>query len=126
MPEHTNKCKADKKRTVLAETPTSKPKPKKVGVLKVPVHISAGPQRLPNNEAEYIHRSRPVEAPLSRGQVQAIAAWKRGANLPTIAQSSGLPIGTLVKTLESHGLSRETHKLELEELTNYFDNRRNP
>jgi hypothetical protein len=58
--------------------------------------------------------------------VQAIAAWKRGANLPTIAQSSGLPIGTLVKTLESHGLSRETHKLELEELTNYFDNRRNP
>jgi hypothetical protein len=124
MPQHTIKSKAEKKRIVLAEPATSKAK--KVGFLKVPIHLSKGPQRLPINESEYIHRSRPVAAPLSKGQVQAIAAWKRGANLPTIAQSSGLPIGTLVKTLKTVGLSEETHKQELEQLEIWYKNRRNP
>lgn len=123
MPQHTSKSKADKKRIALAEP--SKPK-KKAGVLKIPIHVSEGPQRLPAREADYIHGSRPVEAPLSKGQVQAIAAWKRGTGLPEIAKSTGLPSQTLIKTLESHGLSRESHKLELESLANYYENRRNP
>jgi hypothetical protein len=124
MPQHTSKPRAERKRTILSEP--SKPKPKKVGVLKIPVHISKGPQRLPNDEASYIHRSRPVEAPLSRGQLQAIAAFKRGVGLPEIAKSTGLPSITLIKTLRTVGLSEEIHKLELEALSTYYENRRNP
>jgi hypothetical protein len=124
MPARTVKSRAEKKRIIMAEPTTDKPK--KVGVLKIPVHISKGPQRLPAREADYIHRSRPVEAPLSKGQLQAIAAFKRGVGLPEIAKSSGLPSITLIKTLKTVGLSEEIHKLELESLANYYNNRRNP
>ncbi len=124
MPQHTIKSKAEKKRIVLAEPATSKAK--KVGFLKVPIHLSNGPQRLPNKESEYIHRSRPVAAPLSKGQVQAIAAYKRGVGLPEIAKSTGLPSQTLIKTLKTEGLSEETHKQELEQLEIWYKNRRNP
>jgi hypothetical protein len=103
------------------------PKPKRgLGVVKVPVHISAGPQRLPNDESSYINRSRTVDAPLSRGQVQAIAAYKRGVGLPEIAKATGLPSITLIKTLKTVGLEENAHKLELESLANYYNNRRNP
>ncbi len=128
MPARTVKARADKKRIVMPEPTTDKPKPKpkKAGVLKIPIHVSEGPQRLPAREADYIHRSRPVEAPLSRGQVQAIAAFKRGVGLPEIAKSTGLPHITLIKTLKTEGLCENAHKLELESLANYYENRRNP
>jgi hypothetical protein len=125
MPARTNKQAADHKRIVLAQPPKPKPK-KKAGVLKVPIHISEGPQRLPEDESRYIHKARAVQAPLTKMQVYAIAAYKRGVGLPEIAKSSGLSSISLIKTLKPAGLSEETHKLELESLANYYENRRNP
>jgi chromosome segregation and condensation protein ScpB len=124
MPARTVKARAEKKRIIMAEPTTDKPK--KVGVLKIPVHISKGPQRLPKEESAYLHKARSVEAPLTKMQVYAITAFRRGVGLAEIAKSSGLPSITLIKTLETVGLSRETHKLELDELATYFNNRRNP
>ncbi len=124
MPARTVKARADKKRIVMPEPTTEKPK--KAGVLKIPVHISEGPQRLPNNEASYLHKARDVSAPLTKMQVYAITAFRRGVGLAEIAKSSGLPSITLIKTLKTVGLSEEIHKLELESLANYYENRRNP
>jgi hypothetical protein len=131
MPAKTNKQAAKRKTNPL---PEMSPKPKVsvrkvgkgVGVLEIPVHISQGPQRLPAKEADYIHKARPDAAPLSKGQIQAIAAFKRGENLPEIARSTGLPILTLKNTLKTVGLSEETHKQQLEELETWHKNRRNP
>ncbi len=122
MPARTNKQVADRKRMTLPEPP----KPKKVGVLKVPIHISEGPQRLPEDESKYIHKARSVEAPLTKMQTYAISAFKKGVGLPEIAKSSGLSSISLIKTLKPVGLSEEIHKLELEELATYYENRRNP
>ncbi len=107
--------------------PEMSPKPKRgLGVVKVPVHISEGPQRLPNNEASYLHKARDVSAPLTKMQLYAITAFRRGVGLAEIAKSSGLPSITLIKTLKTVGLSEEIHKLELESLSTYYENRRNP
>jgi hypothetical protein len=126
MPEHNSKSKADKKRIVLAEPQKPKTKTRKAGVLKVPIHISEGPQRLPDDESKYIHKARSVEAPLTKMQTYAIAAYKRGVGLSEIAKSSGLSSISLRNTLRPLGLCEETHKVELEELANYFQNRSNP
>ncbi len=123
---HTNKKKADAKRIVLAEPQKPKPKPKKAGVLKVPIHISDGPQRLPDDESRYLHKARSVEAPLTKMQTYAIAAFKKGVGLPEIAKCSGLSSISLIKTLKPVGLSEETYKQELELLAKYYANRRNP
>ncbi len=123
---HTNKEKAARKRVVLAEPPKPKTKTKKAGVLKIPIHVSDGPQRLPEDESKYIHKSRTVEAPLTKMQHYAIAAYKRGVGLPEIAKSSGLSSISLIRTLKTVGLCEETHKVELEALSTYYENRRNP
>jgi hypothetical protein len=131
MPQNTNRKAAQRKTNPL---PEQAPKPKVevrkvskgVGVLEIPVHISSGPTRLPEKESEYIHRARPTDAPLSKSQTQAIAAFKRGESLAEIAKSTGLPIGTLIKTLKTAGLSEETHMKELEQLAKWYENRRNP
>ncbi len=126
MPEHNSKSKADNKRIVLPEPQKPKTKTKKVGVLKVPIHVSDGPQRLPEDESKYIHKARSVEAPMTKMQTYAIAAYKRGVGLPEIAKSSGLSSISLIKTLKPAGLSEETHKQELELLADFYANRRNP
>ena len=97
-----------------------------VGVLELPVHVSEGPARLPSREAEYIHRARPVAPPLTKGQLWAIDAFRNRKDLRHIAQSTGLPQGTLVTTLKDYGLSESTHKKELEALDKWYTNRRNP
>jgi hypothetical protein len=126
MPEHNSKSKADKKRIVLAEPQKPKTKTKKAGVLKVPIHVSDGPQRLPDDESKYLHKARAVQAPLTKMQTYAISAFKRGVGLPEIAKSSGLSSISLIRTLKPVGLCEETHKVELEALSTYYENRRNP
>jgi hypothetical protein len=78
------------------------------------------------DESTFIHNCRTESAPLTRMQEYAIQAFKQGTGLPEIAKSSGLPLGTLVKTLKAVGLSEETHKKQLEALQTYYENRRNP
>jgi hypothetical protein len=135
MPENTNRKAALRKSNPLPELkPKSKPIPKPVvrkvrkgvGILEIPVHVSSGPQRLPENEAEYLHRARPTDAPPSKSQVQAVAMFRQGVGLPEIAKSTGLPSQTLIKTLKPEGLSEFTHKRELESLSIYYENRHNP
>jgi hypothetical protein len=128
MPLHNSKTKAERKRMTLVEPqkPKTKTKTKKAGVLKIPIHLSKGPQRLPIDESKYLHKARTVEAPLTKMQHYAIAAFKRGVRLSEIAKSSGLPSQTLIKTLKTVGLCEETHKVELEALSTYYENRRNP
>jgi hypothetical protein len=131
MPANTNRHAAKRKTNPLPEmSPNPKVSVRKVGkgvgILEIPVHVSDGPQRLPDDESKYLHKARTVEAPLSKGQIQAIAAYQRGVGLPEIAKSSGLPSQTLIKTLKTVGFSEETHKKELEELETYYTNRNNP
>ncbi len=120
MPARTNKQAAKRKSNPLPEMSPG------LGVVKVPVHISKGPQRLPKEESAYLHKARSVEAPLTKMQLYAITAFRRGVGLAEIAKSSGLPSITLIKTLKTVGLSEEIHKLELESLSTYYENRRNP
>lgn len=74
-------------------------------------------------EASYIHRARPKAEALDGKQTWAIAAHKRGERLPVIAQSTGLSLATLMKTL---GLSEEEDRQAVEELRAWYANRRNP
>ncbi len=128
MPQHTNKVKADNKRVGLPKPPKVGVRKvgKGIGVLEIPVHVSSGPTRLPEKESEYIHKAREMTAPATRMQEYACRAFKAGTSLSEIAISSGLPFGTLVKTLKTVGLSEEEHKKEIAELVKWFENRRNP
>ncbi len=130
MPANTNRKVAQRKTNPLPEmakgvTRTTDKKVKGLAYETRPVHEPQD-KRLPQDESAYLHKARETVAPLSKGQLHAIDAFKRGVGLPEIAKSTGLPSQTLKNTLKPHGLSEETHKKQLQQLADWYSNRRNP
>lgn len=99
----------------------SKKSPDGVDEIRIPVHRDEAPVRIVElDENSYLHRS-PNTPPLSKRQHYAVAAYKRGVPLPEIAKASGLPIGTLLKTVG------ETDPKEISDLERWwYEQRRDP
>lgn len=70
-----------------------------VGVLEIPVHVSEGPTRLPNREADYIHPARPDGRPETEQERLIKRMYRDGLTLERICINCGVNPRTVANLL---------------------------